>query len=658
MAGVASTIELYDRISAPVNKIIGALNNMVGIFESVDYAMDKGFDPSTIDETRRAINLASVEMNQLGEVIRKNTDNQERFNSKIDDGTSKLMKFVGAYASIQTVKKIAEISDTYVQNTARLGLLVEKEEEVAQLQEQIYASAQRSRGSYQAMTESVAKLGLLAGKAFSGTEEMVAFTELLNKNFVVGGASATEQASAMYQLTQAMASGRLQGDEYRSIIENAPLLAQSIEDYMRNVQGATGTMKEWASEGLLTADVIKIALFQSAEQIEERFANMPMTWSQVWTGVMNTIYKISQPILKMINWMAQNWSILKPIILGVAAATLIYLGAMKGVAIWQAITNGVMTAFKAIQTFVSIGFGVLTGNTAAASAAQFVYNSALMACPLTWILLLIVAVVAALYAVIAVINKVTGKSISATGIVVGVLMTAVAFIWNLFLGLVDLVLGCINYLVNPWIAFANFFGNLFNDPVGAIIHLFGDMADRVLGIVETIAKALDKVLGTDMAGAVQGWRNNLDTWIEGAANKYGNGSYEKVVDELNLSTYSFGAKRWAYGDAYQTGYDWGANLGESAADAFNIDKMLENMNVTTENTEEIKDALDITNEELKYMKDLAERDIINRFTTAEIKVDMTNNNNINSSMDLDGVVEYLVIGVNEAMANAAEGVHV
>ena len=247
MAGVASTIELYDRVSAPVNKIIGVLNNMVGIFESVEYAMDSGFDPSTIDATRRAIDLASVEMNQLGEIIRKSGDNQERFNRKIDDGTSKLMKFVGAYASIQSVKKLVDTSDTYVQNTARLGLLVEKEEEVAQLQEQIYASAQRSRGSYQAMTESVAKLGILAGKAFNGTDEMVAFTELLNKNFVVGGASATEQASAMYQLTQAMASGRLQGDEYRSIIENAPLLAQSIEDYMRNVQGVQGTMKEWAS---------------------------------------------------------------------------------------------------------------------------------------------------------------------------------------------------------------------------------------------------------------------------------------------------------------------------------------------------------------------------------------------------------------------------
>ena len=630
MAGVASTIELYDRVSAPVNKIIGVLNNMVGIFESVEYAMDSGFDPSTIDATRRAIDLASVEMNQLGEIIRKSGDNQERFNRKIDDGTSKLMKFVGAYASIQSVKKLVDTSDTYVQNTARLGLLVEKEEEVAQLQEQIYASAQRSRGSYQAMTESVAKLGILAGKAFNGTDEMVAFTELLNKNFVVGGASATEQASAMYQLTQAMASGRLQGDEYRSIIENAPLLAQSIEDYMRNVQGVQGTMKEWASEGLLTADVIKVALFNSAEEIENRFANMPMTWGQVWTGVLNKLYKISQPILEGISWMAQNWSVLEPIILGVAAALLIYLGATKGVEL----------------------------ATKAWAAAQAFFNSVMALNPVYLIIMGVILLISLIYAVVAAINKVTGKSISATGVIVGVLMTAVAFVWNLFLGLVDLVLGIINIFWNRFAMFANFFGNVFNDPIGSIIHLFGDMADNVLGILETIASAIDKLFGSNLAGAVSGWRSGLDGMVNELAIKYGNGTYEEKVSKANLTAESLGLGRWAYGDAYQTGYDWGANLGESAADAFNIDKMLENMNVTTENTEEIKDALEITNEELKYMKDLAERDIINRFTTAEIKVDMTNNNNISSNMDLDGVVEYLVIGVNEAMANAAEGVHV
>lgn len=243
--------------------------------------------------------------------------------------------------------------------------------------------------------------------------------ELVNKNFVVGGASATEQASAMYQLTQAMGSGRLQGDEYRSIIENAPLLAKSIEDYMHNVRGATGSMKEWAAEGLLTADVIKAAVFNSATEVEERFKQMPMTWSQVWTTAQNVATKALDPVLRKINelandkrvqgtvsgllnafavvanilftvfslvcsvyyFIADNWSMISPIIYGIGAALLFYLAATKGVALAQTIGAAITGTYTAVTTFLKIGYGVLTKNTAAASAAQFVYNSALLGLP-------------------------------------------------------------------------------------------------------------------------------------------------------------------------------------------------------------------------------------------------------------------------------------
>ena len=238
------------------------------------------------------------------------------------------------------------------------------------------------------------------------------------------------------------------------------------------------------------------------------------------------------------------------------------------------------------------------------------------------------------------------------------LATAGAFLWNLILGAADLVLGVVNLLWNRFAMFANFFSNFLNDPIASVIHLFGDMADSVLGILETIASAMDKVFGSNMAGAVQGWRSGLNSLVETAANKYGNGSYEKVVDELNMTSETFGLNRWAYGDAYNAGYGWGEGMGDSVAGAFDVDNLLGDVATTAENTEKVADVLDITNEDLKYLKDLAERDVINRFTTAEIKVDMTNNNNIGNNMDLDGIVEYLVIGVNEAMAVAAEGVYI
>ena len=627
---------------------------MVGIFESVDSAMNSGFDPSAIDETRRAIDLASVEMNQLGEEIRQNEQRQKKFNEKVDDGTSKIMQLVGTYASMQGLKKLVNLSDTFVQTTARLDMMNDGLQTTEELQQMIFNSAQRSRGSYQATADAVSKLGLNAGDAFNSTAEMVAFAEQLNKQFVVAGTETAAMEGATRQLVQALGSGTLRGDELNSIFEAAPPIIQSIADYL---DVPIGSIREMAGEGQITAEIVKNALLSAADETNKKFDAMPMTWGQVWIGIMNRLYQASQPILNAISWMAQNWSVLEPIVLGVAGALLWYLAVTKGVATWQKITNGVMTAFKAIQTFVSIGYGVLTGNTAAASAAQFVYNSALLACPLTWILLIIIAVVAALYAVVAAINKVTGSTISATGIIAGAILTAVAFIWNLFLGLVDLVLGIINIFWNRFAAFANFFGNVFNDPIGSIIHLFGDMADSVLGIIETIASAIDKVFGLNLADSVQGWRSGLDDMVNEVALKYGNGKYEEKVSKAGLTAESLGLSRWAYGDAYKTGYDWGASLGDSAADAFNVDKLLGDIGITAENTEETANALKTSNEDLKYLRDLAERDVINRFTTAEIKVDMTNNNNISSGMDLDGVVEYLVVGVNEAMEKAAEGVY-
>lgn len=669
MASISTSIELYDRVSAPIYKMLGALGNLTSAFESVETSMDGGFDASKIEEARRKTEQAALEVVQLGNEIEENERSQQRFNQQVRQGasdmdglTNKVMGLVGAYASFQGVQKLINLSDEYVQTSARLNMINDGLQTQAELQDKILASAQRSRAAYTATADTVAKLSLNAKDAFKSNDETIAFAENLNKLFVIAGTEQASIASASLQLTQALGSGVLRGEEFNAVFEAAPNIMQTVADYM---DVPIGKLRGMAQEGQITADIVKNALLSSTDEINAQFESMPMTWGQVWTGIMNELYVASAPILEFISLLAQNWSVLEPIVLGLATAVGLYTAAL----ITYNTIQGITTLAESVRAASQM---MATGATFAATAAQHGFNAALLACPLTWIIIAIVAIIAIIYAVIAAINKIQGTTISATGVIVGALMAAVAFIWNLFLGWVDLILACINYLVNPWIAFANFFGNLFNDPIGAIVHLFGDMADNILGILESIAKAIDKVFGSNLASAVQGWRSGLDSKIEAVANEYGNGSYEKVMDNLNLSSEDLGLKRWAYSDAYNTGYDWGAGAEESISNMFgsfggeglgdysggyDTSQIPSNIADTAGNTGAMKDSMDITSEDLKYLRDIAETEAVNRFTTAEIKVEMNNNNNISSDMDLDGVVDYLANGVNEAMEKAAEGVH-
>lgn len=723
MGAVRSNLAINDGMTPALRRINKAMSLMIGNFERVQRASGQAVNTADLAAARREIGAANALLDEMERNYRTINDQQEQLNNKINKGATassgmlnKLKGVASAYLGVQAASKMIGLSDTLTGNRARLELIVDDGGSVAELEQKIYASAQRARAGFTDTMATVSKLGLVAGDAFTSNDEIIAFQELVNKNFVVGGASATEQASAMYQLTQAMGSGRLQGDEYRSIIENAPLLAKSIEDYMHNVQGATGSMKEWAAEGLLTSDVIKAAVFNSATEVEERFKQMPMTWSQVWTTAQNVATKALDPVLRKINelandkrvqgtvsgllnafavvanilftvfslvcsvyyFIADNWSWISPIIYGIGAALLFYLAATKGVALAQTIGTAVSGAYTAATNFLRIGFGVLKGSTAAASAAQFTYNSALMACPLTWILLIIIAVIAAIYAIIGAINKLTGSSISATGVIVGALSSAIAFIWNLVLGIFDLVLGVINYLINPFIEIANFIGNVFTNPVSSIIYLFQGMADNVLAILQKIASALDFVFGSNMADTVQGWRDGLKGKADALVAEYApNENYQAIMGSLNLSAEGLGLKRWAYTDAWNSGYKLGENIEATVSDALTFDNLTKGADIPTAeqfanmganlddiagDTASLAGSSDKTTEELSYLRDIAEKEAINRFTTAEVKVDLTANNNITGGMDIDGIADKLIgrlaDEVEEALLVCAEGVHI
>lgn len=706
MATIRSQMVLNDGISGVLKRITNGLSTTLNAFEQVQRASGRAVDVTQIQAARAALAEANRDVDNMAEAYRRAAQQEEVLNKGLRNGASAADGLLGKVKGIVTTlaagagaKAVLGLSDQLASSSARLSLIVDDGGSVDALEQKIMASAQRSRASYLGTMQTISKLGLQAGDAFNSNDELIRFTELLNKNFVIGGSSATEQAAAMYQLTQAMGSGRLQGDEYRSIIDNAPMLAGAIEEYMRNVQGATGAMKDWSSEGLLTADVIKAAVFNSADEVEARFQQMPMTWGQVWTQMQNKAIAAFDPVLSKLNQVANserfetvtdgivsglatiaavagvvldllisggslvvdNWSWLEPIVWGLVAAFVAY----NTVAL---ITNGLNAATALAEGVKAAALAMSTGATFAATVAQYGLNAALLACPITWIVLLIIALVAAFYAAVAAINHFAGTSLSATGIVMGAFAVAGAFIINLILGVVNFVIGIGVELYNLIATFANFFANVFNDPVGAIINLFAGMFDFILGIVQSAASLIDTVLGTDMSSAVAGFRNTVATKVEEIV-----GDQVEVMEKLNASDYQI--QRIEYGDAWAAGnslgrgiedavgglfnFDLGAAENYGADSPFALDDISNNAALTAANTGATADALTATTEELEYLRDIAERDAINRFTTAEVKIDMTGmQNRIEGGADLDGVISALTDGFTEALLTAAEGVHV
>lgn len=712
-----------EQANAGLEQLRSQLNNAIQQQNALNAAMESG-DIS-------AINQAYLQLSQtVGNTeryIRDNTNEQGRFNQQIRDGTSSadglansIKGMIATYLSVQSVKNVLGISDELTQTNARLQMMNEGFGDAAMSSEQlmntVYASAQDARGSLQDMADVVARFGNNARDAFGSSQEVVDFANLVQKQMTIAGASTNEASNTMLQLSQALGSGVLRGDELNSIFDQAPNLIQNIADYL---DVPIGQIREMASEGELSADVVKAAIFAASDDINAKFDQMPMTWAQLWQSFQNTATMAFQPVLQRINEMAKsqafqnfvnsaieamatlanivlnifdligtvgsfiadNWSVIGPIVYGVVAALAVYYGAQLAANGISLLSTGIHMAMAAAQMMHAAVTGTLTATTAAQIAAQNGLNASMYACPVVWIIMLVIALIAILIALSNWIAETTGVAESGIGVVCGALAFAGAFIGNLFIALINGIIDIFCVLWNFIAIFVNFFGNVFNDPVGSIARLFLDLADCILSILETLASAIDTLFGSNLADAVSGWRNNLGSWVDST---FGQG--EEIMAQVNGQDYHF--DRINYGDAWNAGSNWGDGVasaisGFSLSDLFgktdvsageyqnstydstgstnvggDAAKTAANTGQTAANTAAIAEALDITNEELEYLRDIAERDVVNRFTTASIKVEMNNNNNISSDMDLDGIVNDLANKVEEAMSQTAEGVHI
>lgn len=619
------------------NAMIAAGQRNSSAFAALDARMER-LD-GTIRDLTRQYDLVEKEADQAAAAAKRFDSQNRQVNASASSLTGTLGRLAGTFLGMQSVKWLANTSDQLTQTNARLKLMTGSAEAAAEANDQIYAAAMRSRGAYADMADTVAKLGTLAPNAFTDTGEIIAFAEQLQKQMALSGTSTQGAQAAMLQLTQGLASGVLRGEELNSILEQTPMIAQTIAEYMGVT---TGEMRELASEGAVTAEVVKNAMLGAAEETNAAFEQMPMTWSQVWTSMQNIALRALNPILTGINWLANNIEIIGPIVLGVGAAFGVFMVAANWTNICTAATNALATAQKMLGFVMATSWGLP--------------------------LIIIIAVVAAFYAVIAVINKVTGASLSATGIITGTIAVALAFVGNLFVTAFNTILDLIAVFFNAFAAVANFLANVFVDPLGAAARLFFDFADIVLSILQTVASAIDTIFGSSLADTVQGWRDSLGGWVD---DTFGKGI--EVVPKIDYQDSHL--DRFEYGKAWDAGYQWGDNLdlfgglkdmfGAAGYDSKAYDELLGDTNSIAGDVSSINKSVNMADEDLKNLVDMAERQYVNQINlTAQTPVVTINGANTGNTEEdrrklgdtiRDIILEQAAAGSYRSTARAYSG---
>lgn len=709
-----------EHLRSQLNQIIQEQNNLVDAMSSMD-----------VSATNTAYMRLSQTISNTERYIRDNIEAQEQFNQQIRDGTSTSGGFFNsikgiatAYLTLQSAKQALSLSDELTQTTARLNLMNDGMQSTQELVNMVYASAQDARGSFSEMADVVARFGNNARDAFSSSQEVVAFANLIQKQMTIAGASTQEAENAMLQLSQALGSGVLRGDELNSIFEQAPNLIQNIADYM---DVPIGQIRNMASEGQLSADIVKSAIFAASNEINAEFESIPMTWAQVGQSIQNTALIAFQPVLQLINdlansevfqsfvdgaiqaisvlasvvssifnligtvggFIADNWSIIGPIVYGVIAALAVYaayLGIIKIIELASAAASAVMAVGKGLLAAAIV---MTTGATWANTTAQLGLNGAMYACPLVWMIFLVIALIAVIFAVCNAIAKMSGTAVSGFSAVTGCIFVVGAFFKNLGMLIANFALGvgmAINALGQNIMA-------AFQNAISAVKSWWYDLLSTCLSVIESICVALNKLpfVEFDYSGIASAADEYAAKSREAAGDTE---EYTSISDAFNEGWNSFDAFQpgWAQ-DAFNAGAEWGDDISDKVnglLDMFNTDNIpnpddytdllnsyggdgtgnnnlgnaLDNSGVGSgvssiaDNTGAIRDSLDITQEDLKYLRDIAEQETVNRFTVAEVNIDQSGmKNTIKSNTDLDGIVSHLTGAVNEAVDIITEGVH-
>ncbi|WP_157803199.1 tape measure protein [Lacrimispora celerecrescens] len=627
-----------DQTNNELESLRGKLSQAVSVQEALNQAMGR-MDISAANAAYQQLNsvMDSAERN-----IRDNLNVQNQFNNSIRDGTSAAsglwskLKGVAAGAGIAfSAQKVITLSDSVTQTTARLNLMNDGLQSTEQLNQMIFASAQRARAPYMDTASAIAKMGLNAGNAFSSNKDLIAFMEQVNKQFVIGGATAQEQSNAMVQLSQAMAAGALRGEELNSILDAAPGIARTIE---KNMGWAEGSIKKYAEKGAVSAQVVKASLLNMADETNAKFNSMPMTFSQVMTSIQTTLLQTFYPVIQAIGqgatFINNNWSSIAPIFYGLAT------GILVAAAAWG--------VYKAV-TWLSV-------------AANQALLASMLSNPFLWIAIVIGIIVAAIYKWVQSVGGirvawlicVNAVLTQADKLKLGFMMAWMNIqngIDNMLYGFEAFKVGVQNAIGNMKIKVLNTLQSLVNgaiDRINKLINVANSVGGLSIQLIDHVEFAADAAIEEQIKQRQRAADLAAQKDANAAAKAGRKNDYDRAVraaDDARMQRQAGieGAKADA---ARRAAEDDGA----AGAIAGNTEK-------TAGNTARMADTMDALDEEIKYMRDAAEQEVINRFTLAELKIDMTNNNTLKTETDFDRMNGMLNDLTDEILSTAAEGGH-
>lgn len=542
MADINETLRLTDAFTATFKSFNSWGEKAVQTLDRMQTGLTEVMNTNA-GATLSALQAIHSTLQETNGLIKSTTTTQAEHTAEVQRTDNAMNRLVATVrnlaivtAGVRFAREFVGLSDTLAGINARIDNINDGMQTTGQLTDMIYQSAQRARASYEATAASIAQMGANAGSAFSSNRELITFMELINKQFVLSGTDAQLAQSAMLQLSQAMAAGALRGQDLNSILQAAPAIARRIESSMG---WAEGSIKSYAEKGAVTAEVVKNAMLSSADDINAAFAKMPTTVGQVMTQIRNAVtMTMSDAAASFAEFTSSDAGaqIITEMVNGFTLLAEIGVGALQTIgqaALWA---HDNLNMIIPILGGIAVAYAITQAEAIAAGIAGMVagLQTAAAWAVANWPIILIGVLLASIMA--AAIQ--TGLTFAQVGTWIGQVFGMVFAVgYNVFATLWNVIA-----------SFAEFFANVFVNPVQAVVHLFSNALDAILSMVETVAGAIDALMGSNLSGAVSGFRGKLSGWVDST---FG----EQAVEIKRMANLDVAATSQAWGQA-------GGNLGK------------------------------------------------------------------------------------------------